>query len=199
MIPFQSNASVQSLQLLAKGDVAFLDPKIVPKDPPRPQRFEYTDREAVMTSLQRAEAPSYLKAQTTGDDGELRQIIKDLRFPASSGSSSSTAKGKTSSSTSTPKTKTKRTDKRTTDPYMQNPYLLMVEDHDVPYGRYAPSSFADWRGEGNGAASYSSVGASGGTKQQKKQQEINKAAVDGNSYWSPSLVRKIPSAVGKVV
>jgi hypothetical protein len=82
---------------------------------------------------------------------------------------------------------------------MQNPSLLMVEDHDVPFGRYAPSSFQDWR-EGNGAVAAAAASSAGGSRQQdKKKQESNKAAMDGNSYWSPSLVRKIPSAVGKVV
>jgi DNA polymerase gamma 1 len=193
--------SLDILQLLAKGAAAYLDPRVVPKDPPQPQRFVYQEREAVMTSLQRAEAPSYLKAQTTGDDGELRQIIKDLRLPASTASASSTTKPRSSSSTSTstPKTKTRKQEKRTTDPYMQNPSLLMVEDHDVPFGRYAPSSFQDWR-EGNGAVAAAAASSAGGSRQQdKKKQESNKAAMDGNSYWSPSLVRKIPSAVGKVV
>jgi hypothetical protein len=87
---------------------------------------------------------------------------------------------------------------------MQNPSLLMVEDNDVPFGRYAPTSFADWRGTSVGGGSSSGVGGgsgSGSSRQQdnKKKQEMNKAAVDENSYWTPSLVRKIPSAVGKVV
>jgi hypothetical protein len=89
---------------------------------------------------------------------------------------------------------------------MQNPSLLMVEDNDVPFGRYAPTSFADWRGTSvGGGSSAGGVGGSsvggGSTRQQdnKRKQEMNKAAVDENSYWTPSLVRKIPSAVGKVV
>jgi DNA polymerase gamma 1 len=198
--------SLDILQLLEKGEKAYLDPKIVPKDPPNPQRFVYQEREAVMTSLQQAEAPSYLKAQTTGEDGELRQIIKDLRFP-SSAASTSTTKSKASSSASTSKPKPRgKQDKRTTNPYMQNPSLLMVEDNDVPFGRYAPTSFADWRGTSvGGGSSAGGVGGSsvggGSTRQQdnKRKQEMNKAAVDENSYWTPSLVRKIPSAVGKVV
>jgi DNA polymerase gamma 1 len=144
-----------------------------------------------------------LKAQTTGEDGELRQIIKDLRFPPAA-ASTSTTKPKTSSSTATAKPKPRgKQDKRTTNPYMQKPSLLMVEDNDVPFGRYAPTSFADWRGTsvGGGGASHHAASGSGvaGSRQDKRKQEANKAAVDENSYWTPSLVRKIPSAVGKVV
>jgi len=79
---------------------------------------------------------------------------------------------------------------------MQNPSLLMVEDTDVPFGRYAPQSFADWRDRDvYSQASHASVA---GSRLDRKRQESNKAAVDENSYWSPGLVRKIPSAVGKV-
>ncbi|KAH0287609.1 DNA polymerase gamma, partial [Aureobasidium sp. EXF-3399] len=204
--PIAAGESLDILQLLAKGEAAYLDPAIVPIDPPQPQRFEYKNREAVMTSLQQAEAPAYLKAQTTGNDAELRQIIKDLRFPATTSSSaastSSSTKLKASSSTSSssttkPKTGTRKQNKPSTDPYMQNPSLLMVEDNDVPFGRYAPQSFADWRDRD--VYSQASSASVAGSRQDRKRQESNKAAVDENSYWSPGLVRRIPSAVGKVV
>ena len=78
----------------------------------------------------------------------------------------------------------------------------MVEDEDVPFARYSessynkPTTFADWRD----VSVHSSSGAAGtGKQQQAKKAEQNKNTVDRNSTWYPGLVRKIPSAVGKVV
>ncbi|THX55745.1 DNA polymerase gamma [Aureobasidium pullulans] len=192
--PIPAGESLDILQLLAKGDQAYLDPNIVPKDPPQPQRFDYKDREPVMTSLQRAEAPAYLRAQTTGDDAELRQIIKEMRFPASASSSNSSS-SPSSNSKSKPASKTTRSKKKRDkgqDPYMQNPSLLMVEDEDVPFSRFSdrPATFADWRDVSTYTASAPAV-------KKKNGPNGSNAEVGKNSNWYPGLVRKIPSAVGK--
>ncbi|KAH0335882.1 DNA polymerase gamma, partial [Aureobasidium melanogenum] len=199
--PIPPGESLDILQLLAKGEKAYLDPNIIPTDPPRPQRFSYADREPVMTSLQKAEAPAYLRAQTTSNDAELRQIIKDLRFSSSASAKSKPSSAVTSSSAARPKSSTRKKSDKGQDPYMQNPSLLMVEDEDVPFARYSdtykPTTFADWRDVSVHSSSASS--ASSTTKQQVKKAEQNKAMADGNSAWYPGLIRKIPSAVGKVV
>ncbi|KAF2199740.1 hypothetical protein GQ43DRAFT_482183 [Delitschia confertaspora ATCC 74209] len=74
--------------LLAKGDEAKLDPAVVPQDPPQVERYAetYKPREPIMSTLNSASALSptalaYLKAQITGDDKELREIMKDVRPP----------------------------------------------------------------------------------------------------------------------
>ncbi|KAI5251557.1 DNA polymerase gamma [Aureobasidium subglaciale] len=210
--PIPAGESLDILQLLAKGDEAYLDPNIIPTDPPQPQKFSYADREPVMTSLQQAEAPAYLRAQTTGDDAELRQIIKDLRFPSSSPpSASSSSSSSSSSSTTKPKpsnsskaTPRKKKNESKGDPHMQNPSLLMVEDEDVPFARYSdhrPTTFADWRdgsvhhSSGVSAAAAAATGTKSGSASGRKS-EVNAAAVNRNSNWYPGLVRKIPSAVG---
>lgn len=87
------------LQLLAKGDEAYLDPAIVPVDPPTPERFAYTPRVPVMADLIKENELPYLKAQVTSDDAELRAIIKDMR-PASSPTSDSYSTSTTTSTSS---------------------------------------------------------------------------------------------------
>ncbi|KAI9837289.1 MAG: DNA-directed DNA polymerase gamma mip1 [Sarea resinae] len=65
--------------LLGKGAEAYLDPKIKPLDPPQVQNYNYTEREPVMASLQSTTDLNFLRAQITGDDKELRDIIKESR------------------------------------------------------------------------------------------------------------------------
>ncbi|KAF1345711.1 DNA polymerase family A-domain-containing protein [Delphinella strobiligena] len=80
------------LQVLSMGDEAYLDPKIVPIDPPRPERFEYTKRVPVMADLIKDNELPYLKAQVTSDDAELRRIIKELKpVPIASSKKAGTA------------------------------------------------------------------------------------------------------------
>ncbi|KAI4718351.1 DNA polymerase gamma [Aureobasidium sp. EXF-10727] len=203
--PIPAGESLDILQLLAKGDKAFLDPAIIPNDPPQPQRFSYDHREPVMTTLQKAEAPAYLRAQTVTTDTELRQIIKELRSPATAAAnSSSSIDSPTDSSnafadlsTSKPSPRTKKPRKSKNDPNMQNPSLLAFDD-DVPFSRYSfsssePSMFADWRDGGRMTTNVSEI------KGKKREGMARKAEVSRNSEWYPGLVRKIPSAVGKVV
>ncbi|KAJ5893826.1 DNA polymerase gamma [Penicillium taxi] len=64
-------------QLLAKDQQAFLDPSIVPESPPTPEKYEYVPRESVMSTLQASNDLSFIRAQITKDDKELREIIKE--------------------------------------------------------------------------------------------------------------------------
>jgi len=56
-----------------------LDPSVVPTDPPNLASITYTPRIPVMETLQSNSDISFLKAQITADDKELREIIKEQR------------------------------------------------------------------------------------------------------------------------
>lgn len=64
------------LQLLDQDSKAFLDPSISPESPPCPEKYSYTPRKSVMSSLQATNDLAFIKAQITKDDKELREIIK---------------------------------------------------------------------------------------------------------------------------
>lgn len=184
--PIPAGESLDIEQLLAKGNVAYLDPNIVPTDPPQPQKYSYANREPVMTSLQQAEAPSYLRAQTTGDDAELRQIIREMRFPSSPSTSSSSPSTTTNKKSAT-KPATTRGKKQKGNPYMQQPDLLMVDnDNDVPFARYSERTLQDWNAV-SGAPTSAAAAKKGGH------------AGMGGKDWYPGLVRKIPTSVGRAV
>ncbi|KAL2002149.1 hypothetical protein VTN02DRAFT_538 [Thermoascus thermophilus] len=76
--------------LLDKGPEAFLNPSIKPTSPPDPDKYSYTPRKPVMSSLQTSTNPAFIKAQITSDDKELREIIKEA-LKSSPKSASSTA------------------------------------------------------------------------------------------------------------
>ena len=65
-------------QLLEKGDEARLDPSIQPHTPPEPEKYPYTPRPTVMSSLESSKNPYFIKAQITNDDKELRAIINEM-------------------------------------------------------------------------------------------------------------------------
>ncbi|KAI0476849.1 DNA polymerase gamma [Xylaria cf. heliscus] len=81
--PIPPGESLDITELLEKGDDAFLDPNIVPaKHAPNPESIPYTKRVPIMQSL--AMSPdlkdlSFLKAQITNDEKELRNILKEQR------------------------------------------------------------------------------------------------------------------------
>ncbi|KAJ5587423.1 uncharacterized protein N7459_003188 [Penicillium hispanicum] len=86
-------------QLLDKNQQAFLDPTISPKLPPTPEKYSYTPRESVMSTLQASNDLAFVKAQITKDDKELREIIKEktqsssaLKPPSSRSSTNSRGK-----------------------------------------------------------------------------------------------------------
>ena len=64
-------------QLLQKGQEAFLDPSITPESPPSPQQYSYTPRQPAISAIQASDTPTFIKAQITSDDKELREIIRD--------------------------------------------------------------------------------------------------------------------------
>ncbi|EME47542.1 hypothetical protein DOTSEDRAFT_123455 [Dothistroma septosporum NZE10] len=74
--------SLDILQILAKGDEAYLDPCEVPKIAPQPERFDYRHRQPVMEGLHNDNALPYLKAQIASTPAELNKIIKELKKPA---------------------------------------------------------------------------------------------------------------------
>ena len=73
--------SLDILQLLAKGDEAYLDPDVQPLDAPQPQRFEYEYRQPVMEGLQTPNAMHYLRAQISSDRKDISAISKSLKEP----------------------------------------------------------------------------------------------------------------------
>lgn len=77
--------SLDIFALLEKGDEARLDPTIVPLDAPQVDKYAdaYAPRVPVMASLDGSSSTNltYLKAQITGNDKELREIMKDVRQP----------------------------------------------------------------------------------------------------------------------
>jgi DNA polymerase gamma 1 len=64
-------------KLLDMEEKAFLDPSITPTSQPTPEKYYYTPRESVMSTLQASNDPAFIKAQITKDDKELREIIKE--------------------------------------------------------------------------------------------------------------------------
>ncbi|KAK5084179.1 DNA-directed DNA polymerase gamma mip1 [Exophiala xenobiotica] len=82
--PIPPGESLDITQLLAKGDHAFLDPKIVPEDKSvlALDRFSYTPRVPVIQSLTSntttGEGTRYLRAQLATTDKELKAIIKEV-------------------------------------------------------------------------------------------------------------------------
>ncbi|KAI1755481.1 DNA polymerase gamma [Xylaria castorea] len=93
--PIPAGESLDIAQLLEKGSDAFLDPAIIPANyTPKPEDISYTPRVPVMQSLamdQNLKDLSFLKAQITNDDQELRNILKDQKKSSGGGSSSSSA------------------------------------------------------------------------------------------------------------
>jgi DNA polymerase gamma 1 len=98
--PIPPGESLDITQLLDKGDEAWLDPAIVPrKYAPNVDKIAYEPRTPVMETLN-AGSPSssdgylpFLKAQITGDDTELREIIRGLKKASGSGTSGSGSAG----------------------------------------------------------------------------------------------------------
>jgi hypothetical protein len=75
--------SIDIVQLLAKGQEAYLDPAIKSTDPPQPDRWTYTPRTPVMETLTTPRSPDYLRAQISSDTPEFNKIIKTLKYPPS--------------------------------------------------------------------------------------------------------------------
>lgn len=83
--------SLDIVALLEKGEAAHLDPAAISKNPPTVDRYasSYTPRIPVMKALEGTDMTSisslaYIKAQITGDDKELREVMRTIRTPSSS-------------------------------------------------------------------------------------------------------------------
>ncbi|KAI1121561.1 DNA polymerase gamma [Nemania abortiva] len=89
--PIDAGESLDITQLLEKGVDAFLDPAIIPaKYAPKLEEISYIPRVPVMQSIamdQDLRDLSFLKAQITDDDKELREILKDQKKASGGGSS----------------------------------------------------------------------------------------------------------------
>ncbi|OTA90668.1 hypothetical protein M434DRAFT_33422 [Hypoxylon sp. CO27-5] len=94
--PIPPGESLDIMQLLEKGDEAYLDPSIVPeKYPPKLEGIPYTPRTPVMEELsasQDLKDLSFLKAQIVNDEKELREILKNQKKTSGSGSTGGTVK-----------------------------------------------------------------------------------------------------------
>lgn len=88
--------SIDIAQLLEKGYIAKLEPKAAGARIPDLQRFDYTPRPLVIDSLEKETDMTYLKAQVTRDDNELKALLKE----SSSDSAKSTTQGSSGSSSS---------------------------------------------------------------------------------------------------
>jgi len=96
-IPHGESLNIE--QLLAKGDEAFLDPAIVPKDGPiELDKYPYTPRPTVLSTLNSSSDIRYLKAQITGDDNELKAIVREIEKENSPSISNSSGNGSDSGS-----------------------------------------------------------------------------------------------------
>ncbi|KAL1966841.1 hypothetical protein VTN77DRAFT_3806 [Rasamsonia byssochlamydoides] len=76
-------------QLMDKGSEAYLDPSIKPIEAPAPDKYSYTPRKSVMSSLQNGDQIAFIKAQITSDDKELREIIREAMKSAADAKSAS--------------------------------------------------------------------------------------------------------------
>ncbi|KAI1212415.1 DNA polymerase family A [Annulohypoxylon truncatum] len=94
--PIPPGESIDIIALLEKGDKAYLDPGIVPaKHAPQLEGIVYTGRTPVMKQLNDSEDRkdlSFLRAQISSDDKELREILKDQRKASGGGSTSGAAR-----------------------------------------------------------------------------------------------------------
>jgi DNA polymerase gamma 1 len=121
-IPHGESLDIQ--QLLSKGADAYLDPAITPIRPPEVQKYPYTPRATIMSTLKTNTDLAYLKAQITNDDKELRDIIRDLQ--------NSQSQSPSNDDSATASTKTRRKSGATTvipaHAQPQRAMLMEVED-----------------------------------------------------------------------
>lgn len=80
--PIPPGESLDITQLLQKGSEAQLSPKIVPKDLPDVDKFNYVPRVPVMKSGNDSTNVAYIKAQMAKDNAELNDIVKELKAGA---------------------------------------------------------------------------------------------------------------------
>lgn len=106
--------SIDIVQLLARGQDAYLDPAIEPVDPPQPGLWTYTPRTPVMETLTTPRSPDYLRAQISSETAEYNKIIKMLKQPSKP--STSTPKTPSANKSQQPRVPRKRTVKSSAIP-----------------------------------------------------------------------------------
>ncbi|KAA6409406.1 MAG: DNA polymerase gamma [Lasallia pustulata] len=120
--------SLDITRLLEKGSVAFLDPKVVPANPPQVELYPYTPRTSVMADLQTSVDMTFLRAQISNNEKELRNLIKEVT--STSSTLPSTTNAKSSSSQSTPA--------RTTFPKRPLKSKIPIPPHAQPQAVFLP-------------------------------------------------------------
>ncbi|KAK4192035.1 DNA polymerase family A-domain-containing protein [Podospora australis] len=163
--PIPHGESIDITSLLEKGDLARLDPAIVPnpKSAPQLEGITYTPRKPVMEELLEAEledipgsgedpdaAMRFIRAQITNNENEFRDILKEVKKP----------------STYVPSTEKKVTyspRKKSVLPYYSSPQLMPTqrepmsvrEAFEAPKGRtYVPAEKGKWDWNSNNTGSW---------------------------------------------
>ncbi|KAF9774100.1 DNA-directed DNA polymerase gamma mip1 [Fusarium sp. DS 682] len=81
--PISPGESIDISTLLEKGEIARLDPAIIPdpKYAPKLDQIEYTPRVPIMQGIQEPaqETTPFLKAQIVSDEAELRDVVKEVQ------------------------------------------------------------------------------------------------------------------------
>jgi DNA polymerase gamma 1 len=130
-IPHGESLDIQGL--LSKGSEAYLDPAVVPNLAPEAQKYAYTPRKSVMSTLETSTDPAFLKAQITSDEKELKEIIREVQK---------------SHESSTPKVRRKTKASVPIPPHAQPQRAMLMEVEDL-----WPSSFnvkKAWQGNKGG-------------------------------------------------
>lgn len=147
-------------QLLAKGEEAFLDPETVPKQGSIDlDKFPYTPRQTVMSALNASDDITYIRAQITDSDKELKEIIKESEKESAKSSTTNKSSGKAisssgekPSSTTTPSRRGRRPKPKVPIPPHAQPQramLMEVEDRwDVGYKRAFANNSNSQHGHG---------------------------------------------------
>lgn len=80
-VPIPHGESLDIQQLLALGDEARLDPKIIPRRRIDTAQFSYEERIPVMTEVQKKQTLHFIRAQMATED-EIQEITKELKSKA---------------------------------------------------------------------------------------------------------------------
>lgn len=99
--------SIDILQLLEKGQQAYLDPSVKPTSAPQPEIYPYTPRAPVMTSLGKPD-PDFIRAQIAKDEKSLQIVNRDAyekRLKARSSAQQAVNKRATATSSRKPSTR----------------------------------------------------------------------------------------------
>ncbi|KAL2017027.1 hypothetical protein VTK56DRAFT_2671 [Thermocarpiscus australiensis] len=169
-VPIPPGESIDIAALLAKGDAARLDDKVVP-DPPRAPRLDhipYTPRKPVMEELREAEGVDpvaemrFIRAQICNSDKEFAEIVKETRKPGPSPPFPSSS----SSSTTVKKTATRT---KPVLPYASSPRLMPVQREPMSVaealgaGRFRGGGGGAGRGTGFEKGKWTAYGAGHGS------------------------------------